>query len=219
MFHVPLQHPQPAEETISCDQNSCKVLTPFYVTYFNRNYLIVSCNRLWNATLVEDFPGIHTVRIRSKAHINLDPSLEITQRTDDDFDYVTYFFQVNFENQAKNILFKGGNDGLSRPTRHWRIPGRSIMAHHRECFGRNTAASSTCSPALVVGLLQAKATRSHSQGQPLAQREGAQRVHLVKTCNVVIIRCIKAAGSHGVHSALNNTRRRKLFVIRVSIVL
>lgn len=44
--------------------------------------------RLWNATLVEDFPGIHTVRIRSKAHVSLDPSLEITQRTEDDFDYV-----------------------------------------------------------------------------------------------------------------------------------
>ncbi|XP_046437434.1 integrin alpha-PS1-like isoform X2 [Daphnia pulex] len=43
--------------------------------------------RLWNATLVEDFPGIHTVRIRSKAHISLDPSLEITQRIEDDLDY------------------------------------------------------------------------------------------------------------------------------------
>jgi len=44
--------------------------------------------RLWNTTLVEDFPGIHTVKIRSKAHINLDPSMEITQRYEDDFDYV-----------------------------------------------------------------------------------------------------------------------------------
>lgn len=51
-------------------------------------FVCVFLVRLWNATLVEDFPGIHTVRIRSKAHINLDPSLEITQRIDDDRDYV-----------------------------------------------------------------------------------------------------------------------------------
>jgi len=43
--------------------------------------------RLWNATLVEDFPGIHTVRIRSRAHISLDSSMEITQRIDDDYDH------------------------------------------------------------------------------------------------------------------------------------
>ena len=44
--------------------------------------------RLWNTTLIEDFPGIHTVRIRSKAHISLDPAMEITQRIDDDYDHV-----------------------------------------------------------------------------------------------------------------------------------
>ena len=44
--------------------------------------------RLWNTTLMEDFPGIHTVRIRSKAHISLDPAMEITQRIDDDYDHV-----------------------------------------------------------------------------------------------------------------------------------
>ena len=44
--------------------------------------------RLWNTTLVEDFPGIHTVKIRSKAHLTLDPSMEITQRIEDDVDYV-----------------------------------------------------------------------------------------------------------------------------------
>ena len=43
--------------------------------------------RLWNTTLIEDFPGIHTVRIRSKAHISLDPAMEITQRIDDDYDH------------------------------------------------------------------------------------------------------------------------------------
>jgi len=43
--------------------------------------------RLWNATLVEDFPGIHTVRIRSRAHISLDSSMDITQRIDDDYDH------------------------------------------------------------------------------------------------------------------------------------
>ena len=45
--------------------------------------------RLWNATLAEDLPRIHTVLIRSKAHILLDPSTEITQRVDDDYDFVS----------------------------------------------------------------------------------------------------------------------------------
>ena len=44
--------------------------------------------RLWNATLAEEFPGIYTVRIRSKAHIVMDPSSDITQRVDDDRDFV-----------------------------------------------------------------------------------------------------------------------------------
>lgn len=44
--------------------------------------------RLWNATLMEDFPGIHAIRIRSSAHIRLDSSMEIVQHiVDDDYDH------------------------------------------------------------------------------------------------------------------------------------
>ncbi|XP_064455272.1 integrin alpha-PS1-like [Ornithodoros turicata] len=40
---------------------------------------------LWNATLVEDYPAVDQVSIFSSAEIQLDPALEVRQRTEDDY--------------------------------------------------------------------------------------------------------------------------------------
>lgn len=106
---------------------------------------------------MEDFPGIHTVRIRSKAHINLDPSFEITQRTDDDFDFVSLFRLCKTRKSNLIIVWAGGDDGVSRPTGQGGFSSRPVVAYHRECVGRNPAASPAHPSSLVAGLLQTKA--------------------------------------------------------------
>jgi hypothetical protein len=40
--------------------------------------------RLWNSTLVEDYPNVYSVNIKSQAKMHLPPGLMILQNTADD---------------------------------------------------------------------------------------------------------------------------------------
>lgn len=40
--------------------------------------------RLWNSTLVEDYPNVYSVNIKSRAKMHLPPGLMILQNPDDD---------------------------------------------------------------------------------------------------------------------------------------
>lgn len=75
----------------------------------------------------------------------------------------------------------GGDDGLPGSARHWRVASRAFVDHHRQRAGRYSSASPPFAPSVEVGILQAKAARSHSQRQPASQGERIQRrVHLLK---------------------------------------
>ncbi|EEC08879.1 integrin alpha-ps, putative [Ixodes scapularis] len=74
--------------TMKCDRGSAKCFK-FRCTIRNLKKQLsatITINaRLWNATLVEDYAAVDQVSIFSSAEIELDPSLEVRQRPEDDF--------------------------------------------------------------------------------------------------------------------------------------
>jgi hypothetical protein len=128
------------------------------------------------------FPrGIHTVKIRSKAHISLDPSLEITQRIEDDLDYVRlhplFHFNMNDCFNDLNFCFTPKAETMAYPDRldTGESPSVPLWIIIVSVLAGILLLVLLILFALETGILQAQAARPHSEGQSTPERQGAQR--------------------------------------------